>query len=216
MAITTELVIARHGEAVCNTAGIVGGERGCTGLTARGREQVAHLAKRLSVEHADRPFDVLYTTSRRRVQETTQIITETLNLPATVVRGLRGLDHGEADGQPWREVKTAFGGRPQHAPKGPFAPGAESWTAYLERSTTALKAIIDSHEGHRVLIAAHGETIQAAHALLLGLPPDTYRHADFVTNHACLTRWQRHVNRLGQVVWMLDTHNDTSHLTDAS
>jgi hypothetical protein len=31
--ITTELVIGRHGQATCNTLGIVGGEPGCTGLT---------------------------------------------------------------------------------------------------------------------------------------------------------------------------------------
>jgi broad specificity phosphatase PhoE len=35
--ITTEVVIARHGQAVCNTLGIVGGEQGCTGLTDLGQ-----------------------------------------------------------------------------------------------------------------------------------------------------------------------------------
>jgi 2,3-bisphosphoglycerate-dependent phosphoglycerate mutase len=41
MAVITELILARHGEAHCNLAGLAGGEKTCTGLTARGRQQVA-------------------------------------------------------------------------------------------------------------------------------------------------------------------------------
>jgi SAM-dependent methyltransferase len=47
VAITTELVIARHGEAHCNVLGVVGGERGCTGLTDLGHRQATQLATRL-------------------------------------------------------------------------------------------------------------------------------------------------------------------------
>lgn len=64
-----------------------------------------------------------------------------------------------------------------------------------------------------MLVLAHGETIEAAHTLLLNLAPGTCRHARFVTEHASLTHWQRHVNRLNQAVWMLLTHNDTRHLS---
>jgi hypothetical protein len=45
---STRIVLIRHGEAVCNVNGIVGGERGCTGLTDLGRRQVVALAERLS------------------------------------------------------------------------------------------------------------------------------------------------------------------------
>jgi probable phosphoglycerate mutase len=212
MALTTELLLTRHGEAACNVAGIAGGDRSCTGLTPRGRRQVEHLAARLATEHAQRPFDVIYTTPRRRVRQTAEIITRALSLPATALADLRGPDHGQADGRGWREIKTAFGGPPQHDPDRPYAPGAEPWNAYLERATRALQEILTRHEGQRILLPAHGETIHAAHTLLLGLTPGTCRHAGFITDHACLTRWQRHLNRLGQVVWLLAAHNDTSHL----
>ena len=36
----------------------------------------------------------------------------------------------------------------------------------------------------------------------------------FVADHACITRWQEHVNRFDRHVWMLAAHNDTHHLTD--
>jgi probable phosphoglycerate mutase len=212
MAVTTELVLARHGEAACNTAGIVGGDHGCTGLTPQGRRQVERLAARLAREHADRPFAVIYTTPRRRVQETAQIVTQTLGLPAITEANLRGPDHGQADARPWQEIKTAFGGPPQHNPDQPYAPGSESWNAYLDRAAGTLAQILARHENQRILVLAHGETIEAAHTLLLGLAPGTCRHARFVTDHACLTHWQRHLNRLNQAVWMLLTHNDTRHL----
>lgn len=215
MAITTELVLTRHGQAVCNTLGIIGGERGCTGLTPLGRDQVAALADRLAAEHQQRPFNVLYSTPRRRVRESTQIITHALALRAIEDSDLRGLDHGQADGGTWREAKNAFGGPPHHRPDHPYAPGAEPWTTYLRRATAALVAILARHEGQRILICAHGETIQAAHTLLLGLPPDACTRIGFATDHACVARWQHQVNRLGQKLWILQAANDTAHLPNA-
>lgn len=50
MAMITEVILARHGEAHCNLAGIAGGENGCTGLTDRGRGQVRTLGARLREE----------------------------------------------------------------------------------------------------------------------------------------------------------------------
>ncbi|WP_216893419.1 histidine phosphatase family protein [Nocardia alni] len=210
----TELLLARHGEAVCNVEGIVGGKRGCTGLTDRGRRQVVQLAERLLAEHAIRPFDVIYSTPRRRCQETAEIVTTVLGMLVHVDPELRGADHGDADARPWREIKDAFGGLPQHDPHRPYAPGAESWLQYLHRSTATLARIIANHPGQRILILAHGETIEAAHTLLLGLPPETCIRTRFATDHASLTRWQQQTNRLSQTVWILSAHNDIQHLTE--
>ncbi|MFI6332980.1 histidine phosphatase family protein [Micromonospora chersina] len=212
MVATTELVIARHGEAVCNVAGIVGGERGCTGLTALGRDQVAQLAARLAEEHSHRPYAGFYATPRLRVLETAEIITRALHLPATIEPELRGPDHGDADGQPWADVKTAFQGPPQHAPGRPYAHGSETWNQYLDRATSTLQKILARHDGERILIAAHGETVEAAHTLHLGLPQNACLRLGFVTNHASLTRWQQTTNRFGRTIWQLVTHNDTRHL----
>jgi probable phosphoglycerate mutase len=211
MAVSTELVLVRHGQATCNVAGIVGGPRGCTGLTPTGRAQVTRLAERLAYLHARRPFDAAYTTPRLRVRQSADIITARLGIEATQVEELRGLDHGDADGQPWHQVKTAFAGPPQHRPDRPIAPGAETWNAHLDRVTTTLTTIVDRHVGDSVLIIGHGETIEAANAWLLHLPRDG-QAPGFITDHACLTHWQQHVNRFARTVWMLAAHNDTSHL----
>ncbi|MEO3746129.1 histidine phosphatase family protein [Plantactinospora sp. B5E13] len=212
MAPTTELVIARHGEAACNVTGIVGGEHGCTGLTDRGRHQVSRLAARLAAEHDDRPYAVFYSTPRRRVVETAEIITEALRLPTTVEPDLRGPDHGDADGRPWADIKTAFQGPPQHSPDTPYADGSETWNQYLDRATRVLQKILARHDGERILIAAHGETIEAANNLLLALPQNACLRLGFVTDHASITRWQHPTNRFGRTIWQLVTHNDTRHL----
>lgn len=212
MTITTELVIARHGEAVCNTLGIVGGDRGCTGLTDTGRHQVQRLAERLAQEHADRPFDVLCATPRLRVRQSVEIVSAALDLSYQTEEDLRGPDHGDADGRPWSEVKAAFGGPAQHDPDRPYAIGSETWNQYLARAARTLAKVIDCHEGKRILIIAHGETIDAAHNLLLNLPPGTCTSVGFWTDHTGISRWQKQVNRFGRKAWVLVSHNGTRHL----
>src|SRR5262249_5145204 len=152
-------------------------------LTPQGSEQVERLAARLARKHAERPFHVVYTTPRRRVQETAEIVSRALDLPAVVETDLRGPDHGEADRRPWQDVKTTFSEPPQPNPDQPYAPGSESWNTYLDRATRTLEIILTRHDGHRVLVLAHGETIEAAHTLLLNLAPGTCRHARFITDH---------------------------------
>jgi probable phosphoglycerate mutase len=214
VAVTTELVLARHGEANCNVTGIVGGERGCTGLSPRGHDQAQRLAERLAAEHRIRPYQALFATPRMRVRQTASIIAAALSLPVTVLDELRGPDHGAADGQPWHDIKTAFAGPPQQSPDERWADGSETWNQYLDRATAALRSVLDRHTGQRVLVAAHGETIEAAHVLLLHLPAPARIGLGFVTDHAGITRWQQHVNRFDRHTWMLATHNDTRHLPD--
>lgn len=211
MTVLTDLVLVRHAEATCNVSGIVGGPRGCTGLTAHGREQAQRLGARLLEMHRTRPFTAAYDTPRLRVRQTADIVAAHLDLPVVTRHDLRGLDHGTADGRPWQEIKTRFAGPPQHRPDEPIAPGAEPWNAYLDRAGTALSDILSAHTGEAVLVIAHGETIDAAHTRLLDTPR-TGSAAGFWTDHTGLTRWQQHRNRFGRTVWTMICHNDTAHL----
>jgi 2,3-bisphosphoglycerate-dependent phosphoglycerate mutase len=209
MAVITTLILTRHGEAHCNVAHIVGGDITCTGLTDWGRHQVELLADRLRAED---PCHVLYATCRRRTQESAEILSGRLELPIHVEPGLTGPHHGEADGRPWDEIKTAFGGPPHSDPDRSYAPGSETWNQYLARASAALADIVQRHHGQRILIAGHGETVDAAAMLFLGLPPGFSTRAGFETRHAALSRWHMNRNRLGQELWILTAHNDTRHL----
>jgi 2,3-bisphosphoglycerate-dependent phosphoglycerate mutase len=205
----TTLILTRHGEARCNLAGLAGGDRTCTGLTPRGRQQVSLLAARLE---AGPPADVLYASPRRRTLESAQIISDVLRLPVRADTGLRGPDHGQADGRPWEEIKAAFGGPPQAFPDKPYAQGSESWNQYLTRASAAIAELARLHQGQRIVIVGHGETIEAAFTLLLDLPPGSSTRAAFQADHASITTWQMHRNQLGQQLWILAGHNDTRHL----
>jgi probable phosphoglycerate mutase len=213
MVVVSELVIVRHGEAICNVTGVAGGERGCTGLTERGRQEARSLAQRLAAEHAERRFDTFHATPRLRVRQTADEISAQLGLPSTVEMNLRGPDHGDADGQPWHRVRAAFGGNARRYPDRHYARGSETWNEYMQRVSFALRALLDRNDGRRVLIAGHRETVEAAHALLLGLPRGSCVGLGFITDHACLARWQQHVDRYGHALWKLAAHNDGRHLS---
>jgi len=207
--IITELVFVRHGEAQCNADGLVGGPRTCTGLTNRGYAQVEQAARRLADEHREKPFDALYAGPRLRLIQTGEIISQTLRIPLITDVRLDGPVHGDADGRPWAEVKTAADGGPHAHPDTPWALGSDTWNGYLKRAGAHLARLIEEHEGDRVLFAAHGETVIVAHTLLLGIPLGS--PAGFTVTHGSITRWQHHRNRLNQTRWILDRHNDTSH-----
>ncbi|MFI1888779.1 histidine phosphatase family protein [Streptomyces jumonjinensis] len=208
--ITTELVFVRHGQAQCNADGLVGGPRTCTGLTNLGYAQVDQAARRLAAEHRKQPFDLVCTGPRIRLIQTGEIISQALQIPMSTDERLDGPVHGDADGKPWTTVKTVADGGPHAHPDKQWAAGSDTWNGYLKRAGTFLREIIDQHQGQRVVFAAHGETVINAHTLLLGIPIGS--PAGFTVNHASITRWQEHHNRLGQTRWMLDRHNDTEHL----
>ncbi|MGO4630669.1 histidine phosphatase family protein [Streptomyces sp. 2RAF24] len=208
--ITTELVFVRQGEAQCNVDGLVGGPRTCTGMTNRGYAQAEQISLRLASEHRAKPFDALYAGPRIRLRQTAEIISQALQLPMRTDDRVDGPVHGAADGRPWTEVKTAADGGPHAHPDKPWAAGSDTWNGYLARAGRFLQELIDQHKGERVLFAAHGETVIVAHTLLLGLPIGS--PAGFTVSHGSITRWQHHLNHLGQRRWMLDRHNDTEHL----
>ncbi|WP_433235578.1 histidine phosphatase family protein [Streptosporangium sp. CA-135522] len=208
--IVTELIFVRHGQAQCNADGVVGGPHTCTGLTDLGRQQMTLTAARLATEHETAPFTHVYAGPRLRLRESGRILADALDLPLIISTPLDGPVHGEADGKPWHEVKTAFRGGPHAHPDQPWAAGSDTWNGYLQRAGAVLADLICHHQGARVLFAAHGETVLAAHTLLLDLQPGLV--AGFTVDHSSITRWQLHRNRFDDERWMLQHHNDITHL----
>ncbi|WP_051047319.1 MULTISPECIES: histidine phosphatase family protein [Nocardia] len=215
---TTELLIARHGEAHCNTASIIGGPTGCRGLTQRGRHQAQLLAEHLRQHQSHHPIHAIYTTPLRRTRETAAIIATALDIELEIVTELAEQHHGTADGRPWRDVVTEFGKIPAHHPNQPLAPDGETWTEYLHRSRNALTQILARHTGKRILIVGHGDTVDAAFHHFFDLPTTSRATATIAMYHASLTVWRQQptswINPTAGLRWALLTHNDTRHLTD--
>jgi probable phosphoglycerate mutase len=208
MALLTELILVRHGEAHCNVAGIAGGAAGCTGLTERGRTQVGRLGRRLRGER----IDAIYAGPRLRVQQTGDILANALEIPLQFEPDFAGPEHGSADGLSWQDIEEEFGGPPMAFPDRPYAPGSETWNGYRQRTAAAIGSVLERHESGRIIIAGHGETVMATHEFLLRLPFGSSAWVGFPVHNASLTRWELHRTRHGRALWQLTAHNDITHL----
>jgi len=208
----TRVVLVRHGEAVCNVEGVIGGIRGCTGLTANGAYQARLLADRLGRTGELAGVGALYASVLPRAVETAEILAPALDLwregpPLEVVSddGLSELRPGAADGLTWGEYASRFPEPDWDAdPTQLLAPGGESWAGFVERAAAAVRAIADSHPGELVVMACHAGIVEAT--VLRFLPADrkTIR-LGLRTEHASLTVWERFAGR-----WSLRRYNDAT------
>jgi probable phosphoglycerate mutase len=215
----TTIVLVRHGEAVCNVSGVCGGPIGCTGLTDRGRAQVAVLRNRLEQTGELAGTDALYASILPRAYQTAAILAPALaavdeggvpGAPPAVVEecGFCELHPGDADGLDWSAFSERFGNPDWDTDPGrPIAPGGESWTGFVWRVADALDTVAARHPGELVVVACHAGVVEAS---LLAKTPvvdglDGAR-MQLRTQHASLTSWEVDGAR-----WKLLGYNDGAH-----
>jgi probable phosphoglycerate mutase len=183
----TRLVLVRHGEAHCNVAGVVGGPRGCTGLTDLGREQARALAERLEYTHEFDDAVAAYSSVLARARETADIVTR--SMPRLTVHedcDLCELHPGLADAMDWEEMVATFGGPDWDVdPTQPFAPEGESWTGFYQRCVAAFFRLSEAHPVGQVLLFVHGGVIEQAMKLAMGSSPGA--RLRLRTEHCSLT-----------------------------
>ena len=147
----TRIVLVRHGEAVCNVNGIVGGIRGCTGLTGLGRRQVSALARRLERTGELAGATALYASVLPRAVETAEILRPVVGdgkLDVVQECALCELHPGESDGLTWQEVVDRFGVPEWDTdPDTLIAPGGESWSAFVPRAAAAVRSLAAAAPG---------------------------------------------------------------------
>ena len=207
------LLLIRHAEPEANIAGVVAGQKGCTGLTARGRAQAEALAVRLrnEAEH----FDVLYSSVLPRAVETADVIAAALDLtPARQDCDLCELHPGECDGMSWEEQVRRYGPGDTRDPDQPMSPGGESVRSFDLRVRDALRRLIELHTGESVAAVTHGGFITASMLALL----DAGRLGDargfvLAPGYTSLTEWDRGDD---SQPWALKRYNDTGHLSSLS
>ena len=143
--------------------------RGDTGLTDRGRDQARLLEKRLRDEEVR--ADQLYASTLPRALETAEYVARALDLPVQPDDELHELRPGEADGLTVDEWRERYRPKPPAVRDvfTPFAPGGESWVAFLARAGAAIAALVDRHPGETVVAVCHGGVIEASFYLAFGL-----------------------------------------------
>lgn len=194
----TRVVLVRHGEAACNVAGVVGGRRGCTGLTEQGVAQVTALARRLARTGELAGVAALYASRLPRAIETARRLAPALDRwrdgpPLDVVAdcGLCELHPGEADGLRWEEFAARYAEPDWDTDPGrPLSPGGESWTGFVDRAAAAVEQVADAHRGGLVVVACHAGVVEATMLRFLGIAADRPR-LRLRTRHASLTAWAR-------------------------
>jgi probable phosphoglycerate mutase len=216
---STQLVLVRHGEAVCNVAGLLGGPKGCGGLTERGVAQVEALAGRLRRTGELGTVDALYASVLPRAVETAALLAPALGVaadgPALEVRqdcDLCELHPGEGDGLTWDEFVARFGVPDWDTdPDRPLAPGGESWIGFLARAGDGLEAVARRHPGRLSVVVCHGGVIEAAMSRFLPFDAVPARRAWLRTEHASLTQFERPDG--GD--WVLRRYNDQTAVQQA-
>ena len=207
----TELILIRHGQSHANVYPVVGGMRGDRGLTDTGRRQAELLRRRLRTEQTT--ADVLYASTLPRAQETAAYVAEGLGLPIEDDDELQELRVGEADGMSNEDWSVRWPGLGQSLTARPFqefAPGGESWAAFLARVGSALTSLITRHQDQRIVAVTHGGVINASFALGFGTGPTAAR-VRINPENTSLNCWHHHAGP-EQPHWELVRFNDADHL----
>ena len=209
---TTDLYLIRHGEAVVNVEPIIGGMRGDTGLTERGRQQAELLEERL--RDGGLRADHLYVSTLPRALETGEYVARALQLPIQRDDELQELRPGEADGLSVEEWRASFAAQDASALTEPFqdfSPGGESWAEFLVRAGRALANLVARHEDQTVVAVCHGGVLEASFFLAFGIGGTGTRVA-FAPLNTSITHWRYERDEDFSEKWTLVKFNDSGHL----
>lgn len=209
-----ELFLIRHGDALPEADEIIpSGVYDNLPLSKTGREQARALAERLKEVH----FDAAYSSPLLRCQQTAAPLLEYLKLPLTIVEGIREVRLGNVsplptvkEGDDLTELSKALQERQVAIVRKAGAdghwdsiPDSEPSKAFRKRVVEGIDGIASKHVGERVLVFAHGGTINAYASEAIGLERDFF----FPCANTSIT--MLHVNGIHRVVFVL---NDVAHL----
>jgi broad specificity phosphatase PhoE len=203
------LILVRHGEAHAGFSGVIGGQKGCAGLTPLGRRQAEALRDHLATSGRVKADRLLVSTLPRAI-ETAQIIGPGLGLEiAGHECDLCEVHTGTADGLAWEEYTATYGSFDMEAePDRVFAPEGDSWNTFHERVEGLLQRLAADHPEETVVAVCHAGVIMASMRVLLGLS-HSGRGTQLRPTNTGLTEWEHDVvlDR-----WSLHSFNETGHL----
>lgn len=206
----TRIVLVRHGEARAGVERVIGGDKGCRGLTEAGREQAAALRDRLTRTGEIRP-DVVCTSTLLRAVETAEIVGAAFPHIAEIVQSRDLVEQvpGVCDGLPYEEALARYAPA-EDGPDIPLSPGGESAREFDARVRLAVRLLVREHRGQTVLAVSHGGFIATAVMYVMGAPglAEVYPFRLLAANTS-LTMFSPGES---DPPWLLDRYNDIAHL----
>lgn len=211
----TRLVLIRHGQAQTHVDQVIGGHRGCTGLSELGRRQAEALRDRLARSGELAAATALWSSILPRAVETAEIIAPAVGTAAggSGARRERSCDlcelhvGDEIDGLRWEELRDRYGPAVDNGYE-PWAPGTESQAEFVARVGRILVRLAREHAGETVVVACHGGVVDASFAVLGGLAASRRTQLrTHYTENTSLTEWVDDGSG-----WALARYNDVAHL----
>ncbi|MEP6620890.1 MAG: histidine phosphatase family protein, partial [bacterium] len=145
------IVLIRHGETDWNAGGRCQGTTDIP-LNARGRDQIAQLARQL----ANVTFDAAFTSPLQRAVASAELVLAERPLAITPVPALAELSYGDVTGATDEAWPDGVRERWARTPWDVAFEGGESLARVHERATPAWDEIVESQAGRLVLVSGHG------------------------------------------------------------
>ena len=165
----TRLLVARHGVTAHTLDKRFSGQATDLPLADAGIEQ----ARALALELQDRGgADILISSPVRRARETAEIVSVQLGLDIEFEQGFAEAEFGEWDGYTFAEVKDMWPRELQawlNSTEIP-PPGGESYVQVQARVDRALRRVLDTHAGMRVVVVSHVTPIKTLVGLAIDAP----------------------------------------------
>lgn len=183
----TRLYLIRHAEVESRYQRVFGG-RIDMGLSPLGLEQAQALGKYLERV----PFDSIYASPMKRVQQTLAQIVAGQPKAATLLDGLREIDFGSWTGLSWDEIRVRYGVSAfqwlDQLVQGAISE-AEAIPHFRARVSKALDQVLRESAGKTVAVLCHGGVLRMLLSLLVDIPLVKMAHFDFEYASLTIVDW---------------------------
>lgn len=177
MAVTTTLILIRHGQTASNVEGYFMGWNDIS-LNETGRMQAKRLAERLK----DQRIDVIYSSPLRRALDTAEALAKERGLVPKPLPELKEMNYGDWQGLRRAEIREKY---PELWEKARVFdldmcyPGGESYRELVERSIRAYNMIVKAEEGKIIAAVSHQGFLRPLVMHVLGANPSLCPKIEF-------------------------------------
>lgn len=215
-AMSTRLVLIRHGESNVTVRRVIGGFRTCDGLSPLGIVQAERLAARWGAApdgQSDVRADLVVSSQFARARQTAEILLPALGTPEFALDESFGEhDPGpELDGMRFDEYVDRFGmpdwGGDPHAE---IFPGGETTAQFHRRVAAGLETLLRDRDGASIVVVCHGGVIDAVFRELTRSP--SVGGFELLTANTSITEFAGPPADSASGNWLLVRYNDAAHL----
>ena len=203
----TCVILVRHGQTIWNVEQRFRGQADVP-LDDTGQQQA-----RLTAEYvaARWPLSAVYSSPLQRALDTGQAIAQAQNLEVQPLADLMDISFGELQGMSIAEALDRYPDVVHNWSQSPHTtcfPGGEGLDVVRQRSTSALRKVIEAHAGETIALVAHTVLNRVLLCAVLGLGNEHFWRLGQATCAINLIGWD------GKR-YLVDLMNDTSHLWQA-